>query len=255
MHPAQPRRVKLEVEALEDRQLLAGSVALDPLSHALVVKGTPRNDKVIVSSAAGGTMITVAFSGKARVSRFSRDQVAGLDFDGNGGRDRLINRAGIPIIQDWLPGLTQQSNPTSHIPVSLNADQALILQATNNYRQVAGLGAVAADARLRQVAQAHAEIMASRDSYGDSNTNGHIVDGQDVVGRVAQVGYSWSVLGENVGYTWVSSNPAQAMIDAWWASPGHRSVMLTADFVHIGVGIARSASGRTFAVQVFATPG
>jgi uncharacterized protein YkwD len=74
------------------------------------------------------------------------------------------------------------------------------LTATNAARVEAGLSPLAADARLMQAAQAHADNMATQDKYGDTDTNGHYLDGHDVVYRVAQVGYDWSWLGENVAY-------------------------------------------------------
>src|SRR5262245_50444502 len=66
------------------------------------------------------------------------------------------------------------------------------LTATNAAMLAAGLAALPSDARLMQAAQDHAANMARQDRYGDTDTNGHILDGHDVVYRVAQVGYEWS---------------------------------------------------------------
>jgi len=96
--------------------------------------------------------------------------------------------------------------------------------------------------------------MARQDKYGDSGTNGHILDGHDVVYRIAQVGYQWSWLGENVAYCYGYSDPAAQLTTQWWNSPDHRANMLGSNFTEIGVGIATGASGRTYGVQVFAKP-
>jgi uncharacterized protein YkwD len=116
------------------------------------------------------------------------------------------------------------------------------------------LPALTVSAVLMQVAQAHAANMARQDRYGDTDTNGHILDGHDVVYRVAQVGYQWSWLGENVAYCYGYSDPAAQLITQWWNSPDHRANILGSNYTEFGVGLATGASGRTYAVQVFARP-
>jgi uncharacterized protein YkwD len=56
--------------------------------------------------------------------------------------------------------------------------------------------------------------------------------------------------GENIAYGNVT--PAQ-MIAMWMASTGHRENILRASFTHLGVGAAKTSSGRWYATQDFLT--
>jgi uncharacterized protein YkwD len=108
-----------------------------------------------------------------------------------------------------------------------------------------------------QVAQAHAANMARQDKYGDTDQNGHILDGHDFVWRLNHVNYdhnAWLSAGENVAYNFGYSNPALTMAWQWWNSPPHRQNLLDPNFTAFGIGIARGASGRTYGCELFAQP-
>jgi uncharacterized protein YkwD len=244
----QKHRARLETEALEDRQLLAGHITFAPFTGIITIRGTPRADKAVVSYARGGGKVKVSVSGGwTGVAKVARAQVTEINFRGGGGRDRLINKTDIPVNGSAGP----QAQPSE---VVLSPDQLVIFQQTNLHRQGNGLAPLEVNALLQQVAQAHADNMARQDRFGDTDANGHILDGHDVLYRVGAVGYIASLLGENVAVGSGFANPAQELIDAWWNSPDHRAIILISDFTQIGVGVARSASGRTYGVQVFARP-
>ncbi len=57
-----------------------------------------------------------------------------------------------------------------------------------------------------------------------------------------------SRVGENIAYGNVS---ADALMDMWMASPGHRANILQPAYTHIGVGATRTGSGRVYATQNF----
>jgi uncharacterized protein YkwD len=54
--------------------------------------------------------------------------------------------------------------------------------------------------------------------------------------------------GENVGWTTAS---ADAMVRMWMNSPGHRANILSAKYHRIGLGVARTSTGRWYATQDF----
>jgi hypothetical protein len=137
---------------------------------------------------------------------------------------------------------------------SLTPGQQLLYQQLSLHRQQSGLPLLTINPLLMAAAQGHADNMAQQDKYGDSGTDGHILDGHDVVWRVTQVGYRFAWLGENVAYNQYYPNPAQTLADQWWNSPPHRANMLEPLYTEIGVGIATGASGRTYGVEVFARP-
>jgi uncharacterized protein YkwD len=62
----------------------------------------------------------------------------------------------------------------------------------------------------------------------------------------------WHLLGENVGVTSDRSNPLRTLQDQLAASPAHRANLLNEQFDHMGVGVAESADGRVWVVEVFA---
>jgi uncharacterized protein YkwD len=57
-----------------------------------------------------------------------------------------------------------------------------------------------------------------------------------------------------VGYQYGSGDLANRMVEWWKNSDGHRANMLNPQFTEIGVGAARSKSGKYYYCQVFANP-
>jgi Ca2+-binding RTX toxin-like protein len=322
------RRARPQVELLEDRQLLAGSVALNPATGILTVRGSSAADRAVVSAAGG--LVTVSLSGGAHGSgQYAAAQVRGIVFVGNSGNDRFVNNsaiacwafggAGRDFFQggggnDYLDGAAnddtlvggagddvlrgwagndqlygQDGNDTLYggggrnvldggsgndyyvsesgldvLPpgvaaaaadgVSLTAAQNLLVQRTNAYRAASGLPPLRVNRLLLLDAQGHADNLARQDRYGDTDTDGHILDGHDTLWRLNAVGYRYSYAGENVAYNFGYADPVSKLVDQWWNSAGHRANMLNPNFTEIGVGVAQGASGRTYGVQVFGRP-
>lgn len=90
-------------------------------------------------------------------------------------------------------------------------------------------------------AQRYAELMAGRDLDLAHQDLGAV---RDECG-----GTGW--IGENILYNYDGS--AGFALSQWMGSPGHRANILRPEYRLIGVGQARSASGRYYAVQVFAS--
>jgi uncharacterized protein YkwD len=62
-------------------------------------------------------------------------------------------------------------------------------------------------------------------------------DGKGAGDLVAETGYSYILVGENLALGGFGSN--QEIVDAWMASPGHRENILNKRFWEIGVGVAQ----------------
>jgi uncharacterized protein YkwD len=137
---------------------------------------------------------------------------------------------------------------------TLNANEQKVIEGTNAYRRGKGLAALEADVRLILIAQAHARNMARQDKFGDSDKNGHVLDGNGMEYRIRNGGYAFARVAENVGFENVRSDPAAAMLEGWKLSPGHRRNMLLPDVTEIGVGAAQGKSGRWYFVQLFGRP-
>jgi uncharacterized protein YkwD len=261
--------VRLSVEQLESRDLMAGSFLS---GGVLTIASTAFADQCVVSR--NGDLVRVTMSGGYREQiDYDASLVDRVVYRGGGGPDRFINQTAIPSVayggqgNDTLLGGTGNDSLYGGAGVdrldggggndflsSLSANQTTIFNMTNNWRQAQGVAPLRIDAALQAIAQAHANTMARRDSYGDGDRNGHIVDGHDFVWRLNNAGYGWSWAGENVAWNSGYTNPALTMANQWWNSSGHRANMLSTRYTVIGIGIATSASGRTFGVQLFARP-
>ncbi len=65
-------------------------------------------------------------------------------------------------------------------------------------------------------------------------------------------GLRWSALAENVGVSTPTSDTLLSIHSMFAASAGHRANLLSTQFDHMGVGVARGADGRVWVAEVFA---
>jgi uncharacterized protein YkwD len=115
----------------------------------------------------------------------------------------------------------------------------------NAQRATAGCQPLAANATLTAVARAHSIDMATRNFFAHTNP-----DGASPFDRMRAAGYDGRLMGENIaaGYT-----TAQAVMDAWMNSAGHRANILNCGFKDIGIGFATGGSFRFYWTQDFGT--
>jgi hypothetical protein len=90
--PATTRRARLEIEALEAREVMAGSVSVK--NAALVIAGTQQADAAQVTF--DGSRIWVNLNGTA--SAFSPVGINRIEFYGYGGNDTFLNKTGAPSV-------------------------------------------------------------------------------------------------------------------------------------------------------------
>lgn len=123
-------------------------------------------------------------------------------------------------------------------------DADRILELVNSERTSRGLASLTRNTLLDAAAVTHATDM--RNSGFFSHTGS---DGSSVSDRAAAAGYRWTAIGENIGQGDIT---AEAMMDLWMNSDGHRANILNTKFTELGVGI--DDSGSTLWVQVFGRP-
>lgn len=124
-------------------------------------------------------------------------------------------------------------------PSDLASRQSEMVAALNADRSANGLAQLGRNSEMDSVAQAWAEHMAS---------TGNLVHNPNYS---SQIPSGWTRAAENILYDWTLS-PSQWQTN-WMNSAGHRANILGDSFTHVGVGYAKHADGRYFAVQVFAT--
>ncbi|GEM_PF-1694298 len=128
---------------------------------------------------------------------------------------------------NFLPGAAQ--------PVQMTPQQRELIDATNSYRISQGRRPLTPTAYLNGTAQSWADTMARTGAYGHNPA---------IIARTVQV------RAENI-IMMTGPYSTQRSMDAWINSPGHRDNLLDPSYTKIGVGIATTPDGRTYAVQNF----
>jgi uncharacterized protein YkwD len=116
--------------------------------------------------------------------------------------------------------------------------RAAVVARVNAERRAAALRPLASDPSLGRAAQERVRAMASANRLSHSGWESaiHRHDGA-------------STIGENVAFNYPS---ADAVVDAWMRSPGHRANMLGRSFRRIGVGCMLDTSAHMWWAQDFA---
>lgn len=142
-------------------------------------------------------------------------------------KSKLLKRAGVsaPVVVSGISGSSSE----------LTSARARILQDTNAFRAQNGRPALVEMSQLDTVAQNWTQYMATT---GDFRHN---------TSFFAQFPGDPSAGAENVAYGY----PLETVVGGWIASTGHRANLL-GSYTHIGIGFARSTSGRTYFTQNFA---
>ncbi|UCG33494.1 MAG: CAP domain-containing protein [Phycisphaerales bacterium] len=119
-----------------------------------------------------------------------------------------------------------------------------IVTLVNNERISRGIWPLTHNVLLDVAAQIQADDMAVNAFFDHTGS-----DGSTVGDRAISAGYSWTMIGENIGQ---GDMTPEEMMNQWMSSPGHRANILNAGFTEIGVAI--NDTGTTLWVQVFGTP-
>ncbi|MER5552636.1 CAP domain-containing protein [Streptomyces sp. NPDC002793] len=128
------------------------------------------------------------------------------------------------------------ATPSQKAPESPSAPsaQAAVLTLVNQERAKAGCSPVTTSASLTALAQDFSEDMAARDFFGHTDP-----DGATPWDRAAAAGVQ-GLGGENIAR---GQADAQAVMDAWMNSDGHRANILNCDFKTLGIGVHLGSGG------------
>lgn len=108
--------------------------------------------------------------------------------------------------------------------------ESAIVRAMNTVRTANGVPALRTGAALTRAARAHSADMARR-GYFDHGA---------FVQRLRRFGVRMPYVGENLAYG-TGGLSAQAVVQMWMASAGHRQNLLDRSFQRVGVGLAGSS--------------
>jgi uncharacterized protein YkwD len=119
---------------------------------------------------------------------------------------------------------------------------ATVVTRTNQARANAGVSPALADSNqaLKNAAQKRAEEIAVSFSHTRPN-------GTSCATALDEYGVSYRAYGENIAYGYPT---AEAVMEGWMNSTGHRENILQSVFTHLGVGVYEK-NGTVYCVQLF----
>jgi uncharacterized protein YkwD len=141
--------------------------------------------------------------------------------------------------------------------VSLDAYMSVLAteihRLTNVERERARVSSLRYDSSLAAIASGHSEDMALNNYFSHTAE-----DGCTLTCRINEAGYTASAWGENIAWRSSSQLPeakdlATFFVDGWMNSDEHRRNMLSSNFTHEGVGLARIGN-KVYATVNFAKP-
>ncbi|MGP3981637.1 CAP domain-containing protein [Streptomyces sp. KR80] len=128
-----------------------------------------------------------------------------------------------------------RSAPAPTRAPAATGEAARIVQLVNQERSKAGCSPLTTNKKLTAAAQKYTDVMA------DTGVLSHTgPDGSQVSDRVEREGYVWSAVGENIAQ---GQPDAEAVMDAWMNSQGHRENILNCSFREIGIGVHKGDGG------------
>src|SRR3954463_2132211 len=144
--------------------------------------------------------------------------------------------------------LPQSGPPTQPVRSSggaFSATESRIFDLINAERVRRGIPALAYNPQLDQMAKIQAAQMATFQKMA------HVLPGAEMpalADRAHRVGYDYGHIAENVALGYPS---AEAVVEGWMTSKGHRENILDRDVIETGIGMARSSAGGLYYCQVF----
>jgi uncharacterized protein YkwD len=168
----------------------------------------------------------------------------------------LLNQGAAPgqSVREWNTSAvrTPAEQPAAGVPDAAQVRQLLLADA-NGFRGQEHRLPLRRDPKLEEAAAYFAHYLAKTDLLS------HTADGKEPWERAAEFGYRYCIILENIAYEYNSEGftargLAEAFMEGWEHSPGHRRNLLDPDVSDTGIGVARSPNGYYYAVQMFGRP-
>ena len=134
----------------------------------------------------------------------------------------------------------QPVNAAAATSEALSAYAGEVAVLVNEERAIYGLPPVQTVPLLNQAAQIRAEETTRQFSHTRP-------DGRAASAVLEDLEISWRTCGENIAYGY---KDAEAVMDSWMHSEGHRANILNAGYEYLGIGVAESG-GMIYCTQIF----
>lgn len=228
--PLSSKRVKRRVQLfvlLAIAVFLSGGIAARSLWKPQDPPGgtAPARDFAVVPSPEGST---------TRPSAPARPTAGTRRSDATRPVPRPIEK-GVAVTRRATPRATlAQTAARPAVPSKVTDAESAAVRLTNVERALHGCSALRIDVRLRSAARAHSVDMHRRD-YFDHNSP----DGRTPWDRIKAAGYA-DPGAENIAKGYAT---AQAVVQGWMNSPGHRANILNCKLTAVGIGVEFGAGG------------
>jgi uncharacterized protein YkwD len=146
------------------------------------------------------------------------------------------------------PQRARTDQPAAPIRSAYGATEARIFDLVNSQRRRRGLQPLVYNEQLDRMAKVQAGNMARYEKMA------HVLPQSDLptlADRARYAGYQYGRLAENVALGYPS---AEAVVQGWMNSQGHRENILNHEVVETGIGVMRSRDGGLYYCQVFGRP-
>lgn len=152
------------------------------------------------------------------------------------------------------PAQTPSAEPTAEplatpspttAPAGERAMEQEVLKLVNQARAENGLNPLSWADDLADIARAHSADMIERGFFSHTNP-----DGQSPFDRIKSNGISYRAAAENIAY---GQPDAEAVMNSWMNSAGHRANILNENLKEIGMGAVKDSNGTVYWTQVFVT--
>lgn len=158
--------------------------------------------------------------------------------------------AGLSACTTPEPRLGPDGRPLPQIYRISSGDEAKIqfrvLDSVNALRQASGAAPVRLSAELNAAAATHARDMSVQNRPWHFGS-----DGSSPLDRVARVGYTGRLLGENISETYETELET---LSAWMADPGTRDVILDPRARDLGIAWFQEESGKIWWTMILGEP-
>ncbi len=141
-------------------------------------------------------------------------------------------------------GLAVSASPV--LAYTPDNEELTFLALINDYRGQNGLRPLALNMTLGEAADFHSQDMAEHGYFAHT-----LSDGTDAGTNIYNFGYTGTTWGENIA---AGQTTAEAVMQAWMNSPGHRANILNRRFREVGIGVVFGApSGSWDEAATYAT--
>ena len=150
-----------------------------------------------------------------------------------------------------MMGLALARDPLPRLPVTsgLEVAEREVWAQTNLERSKAGLKPLLLDPRLSAAARLHALEMAQKNYFAHTSPTPSLETPTDRVHAAGSL--DWGA-GENIALNEEAvAKVGATLMRQWMGSRPHRASILDRSYTHIGIGVYRDSSGRSYGVQNF----